>query len=77
MGAAGNCIAADEAVPLGKVASPQAMTEGVIIGSAAYCENAALRGGGLALSVTACAVPPLPKGEARALPEAFSLHLKL
>ena len=30
-----------------------------------------------ALSVTACAVPPLPKGEARALPEAFSLNLIL
>ena len=33
-----------KAVPLGKVASPQAMTEGVIIGSAAFCESAALRG---------------------------------
>ena len=32
-----------KAVPLGKVASPQAMTEGVIIGSAAFCESAALR----------------------------------
>ena len=31
----------------------------------------------LALSVTAYAVPPLPKGEARALPGTFSLHLKL
>ena len=30
-----------------------------------------------ALSVTACAVPPLPKGEARALPETFALHLTL
>ena len=32
---------------------------------------------GLALSVTAFAVPPLPKGEARARPEAFSLYLVL
>ena len=32
-----------KAVPLGKVAAPQAMTEGVIIGSAAFCESAALR----------------------------------
>ena len=32
---------------------------------------------GLALSVTAFAVPPLPKGEARALPETSALHLKL
>ena len=31
----------------------------------------------LALSVTAYAVPPLPKGEARALPGTFSLHLIL
>ena len=28
----------------GSVASPQAMTEGVIIGRAAFCESAALRG---------------------------------
>ena len=28
----------------GSVASPQAMTEGVIISSAAFCESAALRG---------------------------------
>ena len=56
-------------------------TGGVVMGSgicsAAFCESAALRGSGLALSVTACAVPPLPKGEARALPEGFSLHLML
>ena len=34
--------------------------------SAAFCESAALRESGLALSVTAYAVPPLPKGEALA-----------
>ena len=39
--------------------------------SAAFCESAALRGSGLALSVTAYAVPPLPKGEALAKPEAL------
>ena len=36
-----------------------------------------LLGNVLALSVTAYAVPPLPKGEARALPETFSFNLKL
>ena len=45
-------------------------TGGVVAGSgsysAAFCESAALRGGRLALSVTACAVPALPKGEALA-----------
>ncbi|MDY2785949.1 MAG: hypothetical protein SOV03_10485, partial [Faecalibacterium sp.] len=33
--------------------------------------------GGFALTVTAYALPPLPKGEARALPETFSLRLML
>ena len=37
----------------------------------------ALRATACALSVTAYAVPPLPKGEARALPETFALHLTL
>ena len=40
----------------------------------AFCESAALRGSGLALSVTAYAVPPLPKGEALAKPEALHLN---
>ena len=37
----------------------------------------ALRATACALSVTAYAVPPLPKGEARALPETFSFFLAL
>ena len=37
----------------------------------------ALRATACALSVTAYAVPPLPKGEARALPETFALHITL
>ena len=37
----------------------------------------ALRATACALSVTAYAVPPLPKGEARALPETFALYLTL
>ena len=51
--------------------------------SAAFCESAALgdtnslRLTACALSVTAYAVPPLPKGEARARPEASSLYLIL
>ena len=54
MGAAGNLATAAEAFTRrgkvarsdkrGSVASPQAMTEGVIIGRAAFCESAALRG---------------------------------
>ena len=62
--------------------SKRIFTGGVVTGnsicSAAFCESTALRGERvLALSVTAYAVPPLPKGEARALPGTFSLHLKL
>ena len=37
----------------------------------------ALRATACALSVTAYAVLPLPKGQARALPETFALHLTL
>ena len=37
----------------------------------------ALRATACALSVTAYAVPPLPKGEARAVAETFALHLTL
>ena len=37
----------------------------------------ALRATACALSVTAYVVPPLSKGEARALPETFALHLTL
>ena len=51
-----------KAVPLGKVASPQAMTEGVIIGSAAFCESAALRGK-RTLSVFASQIHLPRKGE--------------
>ena len=40
-------------------------------------DTLALRATACALSVTAYAVPPLPKGEARALPETSALHLKL
>ena len=40
-------------------------------------DTLALRATACALSVTAYAVPPLPKGEARALPETFALHLTL
>ncbi len=57
-------------------------TEGVVEGngicSAAFCESAALRASVLALSV--CSLrshPPLPKGEPRAPPEAFSFLLTL
>ena len=53
------------------------VVEETSICSAAFCESAALRGSGLALSVTAYAVPPLPKGEARALPETLSFLLTL
>ena len=37
----------------------------------------ALRATACALSVTAYAVPPLPKGEARAVAGTFALHLTL
>ena len=40
-------------------------------------DTLALRATACALSVTAYAVPPLPKGEARALPETFALHITL
>ena len=40
--------------------------------SAAFCESAALRGSRLA---PLSGLPALPKGEPRALPGAFSLHL--
>ena len=50
-------------------------TGGVVEGNgscrAAFCESAA--GSRLALSVTAHAVPPLPKGEALAKPETLPL----
>ena len=40
-------------------------------------DTLALRATACALSVTAYAVPPLPKGEARAVAETFALHLTL
>ena len=40
-------------------------------------DTLALRATACALSVTAYAVPPLPKGEARALPETFALRITL
>ena len=43
----------------------------------ASCGSAALRGSNLALSVTACAVPPLPKGEALAKPYTLQFSRKL
>ena len=54
------------------------VVEGNGICSAASYGSAALRASVLALSVSSLrSLPPLPKGEARALPETFSLHLKL
>ena len=60
----------------GSVASPQAMTEGVIIGSAAFCESAALRGKQARPLSQALSGLPAPSGrEPLARPEGFSLHL--
>jgi len=50
------------------------VVEGNGICSAAFCESAAGRVGSPSQSP---AVTALPKGEPRALPETFSLHLKL
>ena len=45
--------------------------------SAAFCESAALRESGLALSVSSLrSLPPLPKGEALAWRESFWLNRK-
>ena len=75
MGAATNFPAAAEAFTRrgkmsrsdkrGSVASPQAMTEGVIIGSAAFCESAALRVSRLALSVKPCRACQLSQRESQ------------
>ena len=58
-------------------------TGGVVERETAFAAPRFLRKRGAAVSVLALSVsslrslPPLPKGEARALPETFSLHLKL